>query len=339
MISFAMKKLNSSAEKCLFVCGENQKFLGTISDGDIRKAILNGTSITDSINDIYNNSPILEKYKKYKSKDLKKIFLDNKISLIPLVDEDYILKDFISWSNFFGSKNIKNNLSKVPVIIMAGGKGARLEPFTSILPKPLIPINGKPVIQFILDKFLSYGTNKFKISVNYKSLILKAFFKELSHNYSVDFIEEKQPLGTAGSLKALSGDKRPPFFVTNCDVIIDCDYVELYDFHLKNDYEITLVASAKKYTIPYGTCEINKKGYLSRINEKPQYNFLINAGLYIVNPEILSIIPDNKIYHMTDLIADVKNAGKKVGVYPIDDDSWIDIGQWAEYKKAVKKLS
>ena len=107
----------------------------------------------------------------------------------------------------------------------------------------------------------------------------------------------------------------------------------------ENDYEITLVASAKKYTIPYGTCEINKKGYLSRINEKPQYNFLINAGLYIVNPEILSIIPDNKIYHMTDLIADVKNAGKKVGVYPIDDDSWIDIGQWAEYKKAVKKLS
>ena len=129
-----------------------------------------------------------------------------------------------------------------------------------------------------------------------------------------------------------------PFFVTNCDIIIKSDYASLYEFHQKGGYDVTLVASAKEYVIPYGTCEINSIGCLSHINEKPHYNFLINTGLYVLNPDIIELIPAQKFYHITHLIEDVKNKGKKVGVFPINDDSWIDVGQWAEYKKAIDVL-
>ena len=145
-------------------------------------------------------------------------------------------------------------------------------------------------------------------------------------------------MGTAGSLQYLKGKFDKPFFVTNCDIIIKADYASLYEFHKKNNYDITLVASTKEYIIPYGTCELNGDGHLSHINEKPKFDFLINTGLYVLNPDILQLIPKNKFYHITHLIEDAKNQGKKVGVFPVDDDVWIDIGQWAEYKKAMKSL-
>ena len=116
-----------------------------------------------------------------------------------------------------------------------------------------------------------------------------------------------------------------------------CTYHQ-YEYHQKNNFDITLVASAKEYIIPYGTCELNDEGHLSHINEKPKYDFLINTGLYILNPDVLDIIPENKFYHITHLIEDAKNQGKKVGVFPIDEDDWIDVGQWAEYQKAIDKF-
>ena len=145
-------------------------------------------------------------------------------------------------------------------------------------------------------------------------------------------------MGTAGSLQYLKGKFDKPFFVTNCDIIIKADYASLYKFHQKNNYDITLVASAKEYIIPYGTCELNDDGHLSHINEKPQYNFLINTGLYVLNPDVLNLVPKDKFYHITHLIEDAKNQGKKIGVFPVDEDDWIDIGQWAEYQKAIDKF-
>jgi NDP-sugar pyrophosphorylase family protein len=226
----------------------------------------------------------------------------------------------------------------VPVIIMAGGRGTRMEPFTKILPKPLVPVNEKPIIEHIIERFINVGCNEFHLTVNYKSRILKAYFEELQPDYGLHFVEEQEPLGTAGSLRFLDKQFDQPFFVTNCDIIIKADYRSLYDFHRKFGYDITLVASAKEYVIPYGTCELNSEGHLSHINEKPQYDFLINTGLYILNPDVLKLIPKNKFYHITHLIEDAKEQGKKVGVFPIDDDAWIDVGQWAEYRQAVDRL-
>ena len=166
---------------------------------------------------------------------------------------------------------------------------------------------------------------------------MKAYFDELSPKYNVSFVEEIEPLGTAGSLRYLNGKFATPFFVTNCDIIINIDYANLMKYHKEEKNDITLVASTKEYIIPYGTCELSSNGDLSHINEKPKYDFLINTGLYILNPELLDLIPENKFYHITHLIEDSKNLGNKVGVYPIDDSSWFDVGEWAEYKKTVKK--
>ena len=221
---------------------------------------------------------------------------------------------------------------------MAGGKGTRLEPFTKVLPKPLIPIHEKPVIEHILEHFTNVGVKQFILTVNYKARIMKAYFEELKPDYSIDFVEEQKPLGTAGSLKFLENKFNSPIFVTNCDIIIQADYPDIFAFHQNNGYDITLVASIKNYIIPYGTCELDGEGNLKKINEKPKYDLLVNTGLYVINPDILHLIPENESYDITYLIEDAMKKNKKVGVYPIDDDSWIDVGQWAEYQKAVDQL-
>lgn len=221
---------------------------------------------------------------------------------------------------------------------MAGGKGTRLQPFTSILPKPLIPVQNKTMIEHIIEQFTEFGSNNFFLTINYKGKILKAFFDELDPKYKINYIEEKKPLGTAGSLYFLKNKIKTPFFVTNCDVIIKTNYSKLLKFHKEGKFDISLVASTKEYEIPYGTCELDKKGNLLQINEKPKYDFLVNSGLYLLNPEILKIVPKNKFYHITQLIEDSKKIGKKIGVYPINDDLWTDVGQWAEYRRAINSL-
>ena len=335
----AMKKLSQFGQKCLVIVDEKGVLLGTLSDGDLRKAILNGSEMSDSIQRIYEPNPTVLVNGEYEKEHVKKIFTKQKFDLVPIVNKRRELIDIFLWDEIFSNeKREKREKLNVPVIIMAGGKGTRMEPFTKVLPKPLIPIHEKSIIEHIIERFTNIGCSEFYLTVNYKGKFLKAFFEELQPEYDVAFVDEKKPLGTAGSLQYLKGKFDKSFFVTNCDIIIKADYGSLYEFHQKNNYDITLVASAKEYIIPYGTCELNRDGYLSHINEKPKYDFLINTGLYILNPDVLNMIPKDKFYHITHLIEDAKNQGKKIGVFPVDDDSWIDIGQWTEYQKAIDKF-
>jgi NDP-sugar pyrophosphorylase family protein len=221
---------------------------------------------------------------------------------------------------------------------MAGGKGARMKPFTSILPKPLVPINEKPVIEHIIERFTDNQVSNFFITLNYKSKILKAFFQEMSHKFKLSFVDEPKPLGTAGGLNLLSHKIKKPFMVTNCDTIINVNCDDLMNFHVSNNNDITVVASSKEHIIPYGTCKLTKKGYLEKIVEKPKFDFFVNVGLYVLNPKIIKLIPKNKSFDMTDLIKLAKKRKKKIAVYPIDDESWIDVGQWSEYHKAIDRL-
>lgn len=340
-IKEAMEALGKASERILIIVDDKKKLLGTLTDGDIRRGILAGNDLNGTIESMYNPDPILLQQDQFDNKVVKEILLKNRIELIPILKENTLI-DYITWEDVFGIDLLKSNNKKkslsLPVVIMAGGKGARLEPFTTVLPKPLVPIHEKPVIVHIIERFTAVGVNDFYLSVNYKSRILKAFFEEMQPEYSVNFMEEQEPLGTAGSLRFLAGKFTSPFLVTNCDVIIDADYVDLYAFHLENGYDVTLVASMKNYIIPYGVCELNDDGHLDHINEKPEYNFLVNTGLYVFNHEVLKLIPSNGIYHITSLIADAKHQGMKVGVYPIGEDAWIDVGQWAEYKKVIKSF-
>ena len=221
---------------------------------------------------------------------------------------------------------------------MAGGKGTRLDPFTKILPKPLIPINGEPIIKIIMDKFNEYQIKEFYISVNHQSRMIKAYFGDISSAYHIHYLEEVEPLGTAGSLRFLFGKIKGSFIVTNCDIIIDSDYHEILDYHQEKTNAITIVGAYKQYAIPYGVCEIENGGNLKNITEKPEYDFLVNTGFCVLQADILKYIPENKTYYMTDLIEAVRNKGGKVGIYPISENSWVDIGQWEEYKKAAEKF-
>ena len=335
----ALRKISATGKKGLVVVDKFNKILGTLSDGDLRKALLKGAKISDSIQDIFNRNPTYLFESEYTKEEVKQLFLENKFDIVPVVDPQKKVVGILVWDEVFRNvTNAEKMKLDASVVIMAGGKGTRLEPFTKVLPKPLLPIHEKPIIEHIIERFTLVGVNKFFLTVNYKSRILKAFFDELNTDYSVEFVEEQEPLGTAGSLRFLAGRFKRPFLLTNCDIIIDADYADLYAFHLNENYDITLVVSTKEHIIPYGTCHLNGDGHLDYISEKPQFHFLINTGLYVLNPTVLELIPKEKTYHITNLIDDAKKQGLRVGVYPIDDDDWIDIGQWAEYKKAVEKL-
>ena len=336
----ALKKIGKSAEKNLIVVDNKNKLLGILSDGDLRRAILRKKKLTDKIDKIYNKKSFYLYEKKLIIEDLKKQFIEKKIFFVPVVDDQKKIKDILTWDKVFSKKNpVKIYKRNIPVVIMAGGRGTRLEPFTKVLPKPLIPIEDKTVIEHIIDSFTKYGSKNFFISLNYKSKILKSFFEELNPPYSIKYLEENSPLGTAGALHLLKNKMKRDFYVTNSDIILKIDHTDLYDFHAKNKNDITIVVVAKEYEIPYGTCEINSNGRLSSIKEKPKFNFLINSGLYLFNYKILNHIKENKKLDMNELIQTLIKKGKKIKIFPVPEKMWTDVGQWVEYKKIVDKLN
>ena len=336
-IKNALKQMTKIGEKCLVVVDSKNILLGTLSDGDIRKAILNGKIYSDKINAYYQKKSTFLRKENYSINRAKNIFLKKRIDVIPIIERSKKVVDVITFENIFKKKTNSKTFAKT-VVIMAGGKGTRLEPFTNVLPKPLIPINEKPVIEHIIEKFVENKVSDFFITSNYKSKILKAYFQEMKPKFKLTFIDEPKPLGTAGGLSLLAGRIKKPFLMANCDTIININFDNLISFHVSNRNDLTLVASSKEYIIPYGTCKLNKNGKLQNIIEKPKLDFFVNIGLYVINPDLIKLIPKNRAYDMPDLIKLAKSKKKQVGVYPIDDDSWIDVGQWSEYRKAIEKL-
>jgi len=339
-IKNALKQLSKTGEKCLVVVDKKNKLLGTLSDGDVRKAILKGKFHKDKINEFYQKNPTFLRKENYSLGQAKSILIRKRIDIIPITEVSKRVVDVLTFKNVFkkSKSGFRSGAFPKTVVIMAGGKGTRLEPFTSVLPKPLVPINEKPVIEHIIEKFISNNVVNFFITLNYKSRILRAFFQELRPNYKLSFIEEPKPLGTAGGLSLLAGKIKKPFLLTNCDTIININFDNLMSFHISNRNDITLVASSKEYVIPYGTCKLNKKGQFQNIIEKPKLDFFVSIGLYVISPNLIKLIPKNRAFDIPDLIKLAKRKKKKVGVYPIDDESWIDVGQWSEYHKAIEKL-
>lgn len=334
----AMKKMTEIGQKTLFVADKNEILLGALSDGDIRKWILGGGSLRENIGKIFRKNPKFVKGN-YRLDDVKKIMLDSLIEAIPVVYENMKIDEILTWERVFSGQLPKQKKQLLcQVAIMAGGKGTRLDPFTRILPKPLIPIEEKPIIEIIMDKFVEYGVRDFFVSVNHKAKMIKSYFEDMDGKYHISYTEEKEPLGTAGSLKLLTNKISGILVVTNCDVIVDCDYSEIVEYHKNNDYDITSVVSCRHYVIPYGVCEIENGGLLKKITEKPSYDFLVGAGFYVINKKVLNLIPKNKYFNFNHLIEKSQGRGLKVGVFPISEDSWIDIGQWEEYKRALEKM-
>jgi NDP-sugar pyrophosphorylase family protein len=266
--------------------------------------------------------------------------LERKFNGIPVVNTNGTLHSILFWQDVFGGEVRKEHPTlDIPVVIMAGGKGTRLDPFTRILPKPLIPIGDKTVLETIIGKFLPYSIGHYYITVHHKSKIIKSYFEELRPPYSITFIDEEQPLGTASALQYLRDTLHGPFLLTNCDIIIDTNYANILKLHQEQGNDITIVGSMKRIQIPYGVCVIENGGRLKSLVEKPSYDMLINTGMYLVNSETLRHIPPDRTFHMTDMMDAVMAGGGRVGVFPIDEDEWFDTGEWPEFQRSVARLT
>jgi dTDP-glucose pyrophosphorylase len=335
----AMRQLEDTAQKILFVVGADRALIGALTDGDIRRWILAGGGLEDGVDGVCNKEPFTVS-PGYRLADVRSTMLDGTLGCVPVLDRRRRVADLLFWENVFrdGSEHKPPQPIDLPVVIMAGGKGTRLDPFTRVLPKPLIPLGDKTVIERIIDSFLRFGVDTFYLSVHAKSRIVKSYFEELQPPYTVKYVEESEPLGTAGALRYLQGAVQGSLIVTNCDIILDTDYAELVEFHELGANDITLVGSLRNFHIPYGICEIADGGELVRITEKPEYNFLVNTGMYVLRANALDLIPKDTFFHMTDLIDRVQVSGGRVAVYPVSDKAWLDTGEWAEYRKALRQF-
>ena len=332
----SLKKMDVEKTKILFAFS-NGHFEGVLTIGDIQRAILNNVALTEPIH------KILDSCKVYASlgealDSIKAKMYKLRAECMPVVDENGELIEVYFWNDFFESnENLPKQSLGIPVVIMAGGKGTRLAPLTNIYPKPLIPIGEKTIVETIMDKFVSYGCDDFYISVNYKADMIKNYF-DFIHNdsYHISYFHENRPMGTAGSLRLLKDKLHSTFFVSNCDILIYEDFANILNYHRENKNELTVVAAVKTYSIPYGTIQTKEGGLLESIEEKPNLSFKINTGLYILEPSLLKDIPDG-FFHITHLMEKLKNQGRRVGVYPISQNDWMDMGDWDEYLKLVRK--
>lgn len=333
----ALQKIQDSSGSSLIVVNSKNKLIGTLSDGDVRRAILKGKKLTDQVKEICRKKCFFAFKSSKDLASLNNLCKKENVELIPIIDEKKKVVDYFLSKNF-NNFNLTEEDKKLEVVIMAGGEGSRLRPLTNIVPKPLIPLQDKTVLEKIIEKFYDQGFKKFILSINYKSNIIKSFLKNLKPKFSYEFIEEKKKLGTAGSLYFLKNKKRNNFFIINCDTIIDIDYLKLLDFHKSNKNDLTLVVSAKKFLVPYGSCKIKKNGELLQLDEKPEHHHLVNTGLYLINRQLFNLIKKNYYLNFDDFIRIIKRKRKKIGLFPISENSWSDVGKWDEYKKFLEKL-
>jgi len=331
----ALKRMDTFGVKSLLVIDESDLFIGIISIGDIQRAIIKNIALDSSVHKILRDNP------RYVSKDGSLDFVKNemikfRMEFMPEINKEKKIEKVYFWEDLFLEKEpLPLNLFSLPVVIMAGGFGTRLKPLTNVLPKPLIPIGERTILEEIMARFGKYGCNEFHVSVNYKSELIEYYINNLHLPFTVTFFKETKPLGTAGSLSMLKGKINSTFFVSNCDILIDQDYSEILEYHRSNKNEITIVAALKHFPIAYGTIETGVDGKLVNLIEKPELTFKINTGMYILEPHLLEEIPSDKFFHITQLIENVKNRNGNIGVFPVSEKAWTDIGGWKEYAAMI----
>lgn len=328
-----MRKINKTGHNCMIVIDKKKKFRGTITDGDIRRYILKKNNLATVVEKIYNRRSLYLKKNQKISKKINKFLNDNQHLIVPILNENKTPVDFLTYRKI--NKIKKEELENNQIIIMAGGKGTRMRPFTEILPKPLVPLNGKPMILNIMDNFKKYNFNNFLITISKKEKILNTFLNQFKNNYNFSFYEEIIPLGTAGYLKKIN--LKNDFFLVNCDTYLDINLNNLLKFHKSSKSIITIVACMKTFNLSFGECIVDKFGKLKEIKEKPKKNYITNTGLYLMKPEVKDYLPKKNKYGVDELITSVLNSKKKISVFPIQEQDWKDTGTWWNYIEKNKR--
>lgn len=336
-ILVALKQMDEQNRRLLIVFDKG-KFNGLISIGDIQRAIIRNIPLNSPIKSIMRIS-FTTASDNEDAETIKSRMLESRIEFIPVLDKNRELVKVFFWEDFFpGSSVLNKKVLNLPVAIMAGGRGTRLQPLTNLIPKPLLPYGKTTILQKIIDNFIHNGSKDFYLSIFYKAQLIKDYFenrKEGTENINISFIEENEPLGSAGSLSFLKKVISGSLWVSNCDIIINEDYSLIHDYHVKNGNDLTIVAAVKQLNIPYGIIETKRNGILKSYVEKPDFVYKINSGMYIVEPSVLEKIPGNKFYSFTDLINDVRKGGR-IGVFPVSESSWKDIGSSDKYYSGIE---
>ncbi len=328
----AMAQLDRVAKKVLFVVSE-QGLVAALTDGDIRRWILKKGSLEAKISEIANYQPkYLTTKEKYRAKNYMKT---QSIEALPIVNSKNRVMEII----FAHHEVIKTKKRiDVPVVIMAGGLGSRLYPYTKILPKPLIPIGEIPIAEHIINRFVDNGCSEFYLILNHKKNMIKAYFNDLDKDFSLHYVDEEIPLGTGGGLSLLKKKINSTFILSNCDILIDEDYQKILSFHQKQGNFITMVCSMKRIRIPYGVVEIGKNGNIEAMKEKPEISFFVNTGMYVVDGRVIAEIETDKEQGFPDIIETYRQEGEKIGVFPISEQAWLDMGELDELEIMRNRL-
>ena len=328
----AMQMLDETGLKILLIA-PGYSLRAVITDSDIRRFILNGGELTAPVKGAANYSP------KYLGVEMrakaKEFMVQNAIDALPLLNTKGQVDDIVFLADLGVASRQETD---APVVIMAGGLGTRLYPYTKILPKPLIPVGELPIVEHIMQRFEKAGSGRFNLVVNYKKNMIKSYFSETEHPYNINFVEEEKPLGTGGGLYLLKETIKETFFLTNCDILVEADYSDIYEFHKEQGNLITVVCAFKNVTIPYGVIELDDNGGIKTVTEKPQMNFLTNTGMYVVEPRIIQELEADVAVGFPDIMEKYRNVGEKVGVYPISENSWMDMGQLEELEDMRRRL-
>ena len=327
----AMRIIDRSELRIIFIT-ENNKLVGTLTDGDVRRYLFNGGKIEDPAVNAANHNPRIA----HNQVQAAELYDRNSFIAIPIISADGIISDVYVGDEPRRERKLPQ--LGIPVVINAGGKGTRLDPFTRVLPKPLIPVGDLPIIEHIMQRFEQYGCSDFNVIVNYKKELIKTYFREIDNQYKITWYDETVPLGTGGGLSLLKGMLRETFIFTNCDILLESDYENIIRFHRENGNAITMVCAWKNLMIPYGVVEMGINGQIEQMREKPELSFLTNTGVYLVEPEVLEDIPDNLPITFPEIILAQKEKGRRTAVYPVNESEWLDMGQMSELEKMRERI-
>ncbi len=330
----AMEQLDDLAFKVLFIESE-QGIQASLTDGDIRRFILKNGDLKSPVSIVANSNPLY--LVNTGREEALKFLRQNAIEAVPIVDEHKHIYDVVYWNE--EQLKLKKNVIGCPVVMMAGGKGTRLRPYTNVLPKPLIPVGEKPIAEHIIEQFRAYGCYDYYLVVNHKKNMIKAYFNEIDKDYNVIYADEEIPLGTGGGLSLLKGKIKDTFILTNCDILINEDISKIYKYHKEQGNFITMVCSLVNYQIPYGIVNLSSTGKIESFEEKPKMSFFTNTGCYIVEPGVIEDMQDGTYANFPDIVDDYMKQGYNVSMYPISSKSWFDMGQKEELERMRIYLS
>ncbi|MDM5351412.1 nucleotidyltransferase family protein [Lysinibacillus sphaericus] len=325
-----MKIIDDSSLQFAVVIDEEKHLLGTVTDGDIRRGILRGEGLDVKITSIMNPNPISarsgQRYHKY-----KQLMKSKMLKQLPIVDEDNRI------INILFADNIETTLNKNTVILMLGGLGTRLRPLTNDTPKPMLRVGNKPILETIIEGFKQYGYINFIFSVNYKKEVIQDHFQNgEAFDVTINYIEEDKKMGTAGALSLLKNRPTKPFFVMNGDLLTQINFDQLMQFHIEQDSVATMCVREYEYQIPYGVIETVGTDLVT-IKEKPIHRSFVNAGIYVLSPDVFSYIPNDEFFDMPTLFQRLVEEGMKTSVFPIHE-YWLDIGQIGDYERANNEI-